>query len=204
VSQLRSSARAEPVKKPAESQDPSWVPGASSPLNDPMRGVRNERAQAAAQMSRTLKVWRKADGPDEKKEEPKEADAKEAEGEEAKDGPDEKKGPEHGDKKPDEKKAGEGDEKKADHEEGEEAEHEEGEEKKDDKVQRKVFLAKKDGTPGNNQAQNKQFDDAVREIEKQIGRKLSKDERRQLHDEVSKQGMGFHEIVEHGVAMFRK
>lgn len=58
------------------------------------------------------------------------------------------------------------------------------------------------GTPGNNQAQNKQFADAVREIERRIGRRLSQDEIRRLHDAISVQDYGYHDIVEEGVAMF--
>jgi RHS repeat-associated protein len=59
------------------------------------------------------------------------------------------------------------------------------------------------GTPGNNQAQNKQFRDAVREIEHRLGGiSLDKDQRRQLHDDITGQDMGYQEIVERGVAMF--
>jgi hypothetical protein len=58
------------------------------------------------------------------------------------------------------------------------------------------------GTPGNNQAQNKQFNDAVREIERKIGRRLTPDEKRQLHDAISGQNYGYHEIVEEGLLMF--
>lgn len=205
MSQLSRSQRAESAKKgSAESQDPNYVPRESSPLTDPMRGVRTERAQAAAQMSRTLKLWRKADGPEDKKkeEEPEEKDAQEAESEEAKGGPDDQKG----DK--DKKKPGEEGE-EAEHEEGKEGEEKKGDDQDGKKVARKaepgakVFLAR-DGTPGNNQAQNKQFDDACKEIEKQIGRKLSKDDRRKLHDEITGQDMGFQDLVQHGVSMFKK
>ncbi|HBL58646.1 MAG TPA: hypothetical protein DDZ80_09055 [Cyanobacteria bacterium UBA8803] len=58
------------------------------------------------------------------------------------------------------------------------------------------------GTPGNNQAQNRQFRGAVQEIERRIGRKLSKDEIRQLHDTITGQNYGYHEIVEEGIGMF--
>ena len=61
---------------------------------------------------------------------------------------------------------------------------------------------KKDGTPGNNRAQNRQFDDAVQEIQRRIGRNLSADDRRQLHDSISGQNMGYHEIVEEGISLF--
>jgi hypothetical protein len=60
------------------------------------------------------------------------------------------------------------------------------------------------GTPGNNQAQNKQFRDAVREIERRIGRRLSKDEIRRLHDSISGQNYGYQDIVEEGISMFGK
>lgn len=64
------------------------------------------------------------------------------------------------------------------------------------------ILMSSKGTPGNNQAQNKQFADAIREIERRIGRKLSLDEIRRLHDAISGQGYGYHDIVEEGVGMF--
>jgi hypothetical protein len=41
---------------------PEFVPEAADPLGDPMSGVRAERERAAAQIDRTVKVWRKADG----------------------------------------------------------------------------------------------------------------------------------------------
>lgn len=46
----------------------------------------------------------------------------------------------------------------------------------------------RDGTPGNNQAQNKQFRDATRG--------LSKSQKRQVHDAITGQNMSFHEIKE--------
>jgi hypothetical protein len=58
------------------------------------------------------------------------------------------------------------------------------------------------GTPGNNQAQNKQFRDAVREAERELGRKLDKDEIRRVHDEISGQDMGYAEIIEAILGMF--
>jgi hypothetical protein len=60
------------------------------------------------------------------------------------------------------------------------------------------------GTPRNNEAQNKQFNDAVQEIQRKIGRKLTDGERQRLHHEISGQDFSYQEIVEHGVAMFRK
>ena len=44
-------------------------------------------------------------------------------------------------------------------------------------------------TPGNNQAQNKQFNDATKDI-------LNKDQQQKLHKELSKEGFGFHDIVD--------
>ncbi len=58
------------------------------------------------------------------------------------------------------------------------------------------------GTPGNNKAQNKQFAGAVGEIERLIGRRLSQDEIRSLHDAISGQDYGYLDIVEEGVEMF--
>ncbi len=58
------------------------------------------------------------------------------------------------------------------------------------------------GTPGNNQAQNKQFKDACREIGRQLGTPLTKDQKTQLHRAISGENLGYHEIVEEGLAMF--
>ena len=54
------------------------------------------------------------------------------------------------------------------------------------------------GTPQSNKEQKKQFEDAVKEIEKKLGKRLSDDERRAFHDRISGQGYGYHEIVEEG------
>jgi hypothetical protein len=59
-----------------------------------------------------------------------------------------------------------------------------------------------DGTPGNNQEQNKQFRGAVREAEKQLGKKLSKKQQRMAHDAVSGQNFGFWGMVEEIVGLF--
>ena len=59
-----------------------------------------------------------------------------------------------------------------------------------------------EGTPGSNQAQNKQFRDAIRQAERDLGRNLSKHEIRQVHDEITGQNMGLHEIVETIIGMF--
>lgn len=53
-------------------------------------------------------------------------------------------------------------------------------------------LAANDGTPGNNQAQNKQVKDVVRILG------LTKDERRELHNEISGKNYGFQEILRIG------
>lgn len=60
------------------------------------------------------------------------------------------------------------------------------------------------GTPRSNVAQNKQFNDAVRAAEKRLNRKLSQDQIRMLHDEISGMNYGFHEIIEIAVDMFAK
>ncbi|WP_153075405.1 hemagglutinin repeat-containing protein [Paraburkholderia bonniea] len=54
------------------------------------------------------------------------------------------------------------------------------------------------GTPGNNQAQNKQF----RAIVVQLG--LTKDQQRLLHEEITGQNLGYHEILETAKGMFEK
>ncbi|HYM79008.1 MAG TPA: hypothetical protein VE377_23745 [Candidatus Dormibacteraeota bacterium] len=55
----------------------------------------------------------------------------------------------------------------------------------------------------NNRQQNRQFDEAIRRIESVLGRKLSMDERRRLHDEITKQGLKtIDEIVSWGLALF--
>ncbi|KVU68283.1 hypothetical protein WK73_24730 [Burkholderia ubonensis] len=58
------------------------------------------------------------------------------------------------------------------------------------------LLAGGDGSPGNNQAQNKQFKAVV----KALG--LDKNQTRQLHDEISGEGLGYHEILERAQDMF--
>ncbi|MBL8055707.1 MAG: hypothetical protein JNK29_03365 [Anaerolineales bacterium] len=60
----------------------------------------------------------------------------------------------------------------------------------------------KDGTPGSNIEQNRQFRAAMREIERRLGRQLSRDEQRRLHDAVTGQDYGYHEIVDEGLALF--
>jgi hypothetical protein len=48
----------------------------------------------------------------------------------------------------------------------------------------------------------KQFDDAVRAVERAIGRPLDDDQRKELHDEITRRGYGYHEIIETGKGMF--
>jgi hypothetical protein len=59
-----------------------------------------------------------------------------------------------------------------------------------------IQLAGGEGTPGNNQAQNKQF----RAVVKALG--LDQDQAQELHQEISKQGLGYHEIMQRGIDMF--
>ncbi|CAF3889404.1 unnamed protein product [Rotaria sp. Silwood1] len=54
----------------------------------------------------------------------------------------------------------------------------------------------------NNQDENKTFAAAIRACERAIGRELNKDQIQQVHRTISKQGYGYHEIVEECVAMF--
>ena len=57
-------------------------------------------------------------------------------------------------------------------------------------------LAGAEGTPRNNQAQNKQTDDVAGIL------RLSPDQAQQLHHEISGEGLGFHEIMERAKDMF--
>jgi hypothetical protein len=59
-------------------------------------------------------------------------------------------------------------------------------------------LVGSDGTPGGNQAQNKQFRDVVKILQ------LTPNQAQQLHREISSQGLGFHEILQIGRDMFGK
>jgi len=53
-----------------------------------------------------------------------------------------------------------------------------------------IFIWASDGTPGNNQAQNKQ----VRDIVNKYG--LNREQQRKLHDEITGQNYGYREIEE--------
>ncbi|MEN3931795.1 hemagglutinin repeat-containing protein, partial [Microvirga sp. W0021] len=63
-----------------------------------------------------------------------------------------------------------------------------------------IYLSEKnkDGTPGNNQAQNKQFRDIVTKLA------LSKAQARLLHEEITGQNYGYQEILQIGREMFGK
>ena len=63
---------------------------------------------------------------------------------------------------------------------------------------------KKDVPPTSNTDQNKQADDAKKEIEQNLGRKLSKDEKRRFHDHITGQRYNYHELVEEGYWLFRE
>jgi hypothetical protein len=58
------------------------------------------------------------------------------------------------------------------------------------------------GTPRTNIAQNKQFNDAIKDGERQLGRTLSKDERSAVHREIGGQDYGYHDIVDEVLGMF--
>ncbi len=60
----------------------------------------------------------------------------------------------------------------------------------------------KDGTPKSNGSQNKQADAAKKEIEKRLGKKLTKHEEREFHDYVTGQNYDYHELVEEGYWLF--
>jgi hypothetical protein len=57
-------------------------------------------------------------------------------------------------------------------------------------------------TPQGNQRQNQGFDDAIREAERKIGRELVPDERRAVHDAITKQGKDYHDIVDEAVQRY--
>lgn len=64
-------------------------------------------------------------------------------------------------------------------------------------------MENKDGTPKSNKAQNDQFKGAVKEIERKLGKKLTDKQIRELHDYASKQGYGYHDLVEEGYWLFK-
>jgi hypothetical protein len=59
------------------------------------------------------------------------------------------------------------------------------------------------GRPGNNQDQNRQFRGAVQEINRRIGRRITQDEERRLHEELHHEANpGYQEIVNIGLQLF--
>jgi len=56
---------------------------------------------------------------------------------------------------------------------------------------------------GSNQSENAKFAEAVRRIERALGKKLTPDQMRRLHDLISGQGLGLDEIVQLGIGLFR-
>ncbi|GAA3586860.1 hypothetical protein [Kribbella ginsengisoli] len=56
--------------------------------------------------------------------------------------------------------------------------------------------------PRGNQAENKQLNDAVREYERQSGRKLSPAERQALHKRIGNQGHDYHQILDEAKDIF--
>ena len=77
------------------------------------------------------------------------------------------------------------------------------EEKKLSAANRNKENKRRDGAPKNNQAQNKQFKGAVKDIEKKIDKKLTHDNLEVLHDEITGKNLSYHEIVEVGVDLFQ-
>lgn len=54
------------------------------------------------------------------------------------------------------------------------------------------------GTPGNNKEQNKMFQEALRQIAKLLGRPVTAEEARRIHNEITGKGYGLKEIIEEG------
>ncbi len=65
-----------------------------------------------------------------------------------------------------------------------------------------IVLKNDPGCPQSREVQDKQFQDAVKEIEEKLGKHLSDKERRKLHDHISGQNYGYHEIIEEGYWLF--
>lgn len=66
-----------------------------------------------------------------------------------------------------------------------------------------LHMASSPGGGRNNRQQNRQFKEAVRRIERDLGKKLSRDQIQQLHREISKQGFTLEEIIETGLGLFQ-
>ena len=65
-----------------------------------------------------------------------------------------------------------------------------------------VQMAQSPGGGGDRARQNKQFREAVRRINRKLGRRLTRNQIDRLHREISKEGMTLDEIVEWGVTLF--
>jgi hypothetical protein len=68
--------------------------------------------------------------------------------------------------------------------------------------QRNKENKQRDGTPGNNQMQNDDFDAAVKQIENKTGKNLTKKDKRRLHNHITKENYDYHGIVDEGMTMF--
>jgi hypothetical protein len=178
------------VAPPDATEQKAYLPGG---------GVAAERAAAAAQIQRTVRVWRQVADEGPKQEEDAEGKAGE-EGEAAegagKEGDEGKEGAAAG-KEGDEAKEGaaaEGGEKSP--------EAEPVQAKLQSDVARKIFLAG-DGRPGNNQDQNRQFREAVRRVNRQLGRNLTPDEEQEFHHAAGDESRGLEELVALGMQLFQ-
>jgi len=67
-----------------------------------------------------------------------------------------------------------------------------------------TYMATRGSTPRNNQKQNAQFKDAIRGAERDLGRRLTEQERREVHDEITGEGMDYHQIRETAGDLFRE
>jgi hypothetical protein len=56
--------------------------------------------------------------------------------------------------------------------------------------------------PRGNQAENKEFKDALRSVERDLGRQVSPAERRALRDRITGQGYDYHRIIEEAKGLF--
>lgn len=73
-------------------------------------------------------------------------------------------------------------------------------EKRDEREQKR--RGQTGGTPRSREAQDKQADDAKKEIEDRLGRKLTKKEHDRFHGHVTKQGYNYQELVDEGYWLF--
>ncbi|MGI5484700.1 polymorphic toxin-type HINT domain-containing protein [Streptomyces lavendofoliae] len=56
--------------------------------------------------------------------------------------------------------------------------------------------------PRGNQAENREFKDALRSVERNLGRQVTPAERRALHDRITGQGYDYHRIIDEPRGMF--